>query len=320
MTVDKKTALITGGSGFLGRHLGLRFQDQYRVVLASRDAGKLAEAGRATGCATLALDVTHIDSVRTAIAEVAPHVIVHAAANKFVDAGEREPFHCIDANVLGSQNVARVAMERGVAIVVGVSSDSAAPPAQSTYGLTKAILERLFCSLGARAGTRFTSVRLGNLAWSTGSVFPAWQAMAARGKIESTGPDDQRFFLSGDEASRVVATAIAHIDELSGKVLVPRMKAARIGDLLDAWVRKRGGAWAPSAKPRHDRLDDRLIGDLELPHTQERAYDGAPYYVISFNEKAATPLSEGVTTANAARFDERELLALITPPTSPELR
>jgi hypothetical protein len=179
-------------------------------------------------------------------------------------------------------------------------------------------MERLFCSLGVRpTGTRFTSVRLGNIAWSTDSVFPAWQRMMSdTGSVGSTGPNDHRFFLSGEDASRAVITALAHIEQLSGKVLVPHIKAARVRDLLDLWVRKHGGAWHEATERRSDRIHDRLIGDLELPYTREATYDGKPYFVISFNEKAPTPLREDVTTANAERFDEGELLKLIATPTT----
>jgi UDP-glucose 4-epimerase len=38
--------------------------------------------------------------------------VIHAAATKFVDLAERQPMECVDVNVLGSQNVARVAVEK----------------------------------------------------------------------------------------------------------------------------------------------------------------------------------------------------------------
>ena len=33
----KKTLLITGGSGFLGRHLALQLKEQYNVILGARN-------------------------------------------------------------------------------------------------------------------------------------------------------------------------------------------------------------------------------------------------------------------------------------------
>ena len=59
---------------------------------------------------------------------------------------------CVDVNVVGSQNVARVAVDRGVQTVIGISTDKAAPPVLNTYGLSKAMMERVFCSMNGKIG------------------------------------------------------------------------------------------------------------------------------------------------------------------------
>ena len=104
----KRTALITGGTGFLGQHLGLALKDHYSVVLAGRNNKHNMDAQQFTGCAVLPVDVSNIESVRDVFSEVRPAVVIHAAATKYVDLSERQPMECIDVNVIGSQNVARV--------------------------------------------------------------------------------------------------------------------------------------------------------------------------------------------------------------------
>jgi FlaA1/EpsC-like NDP-sugar epimerase len=109
---------------------------------------------------------------------------------------------CIDINVIGSQNMARIAMEKGVKKFIAVSTDKAAPPVGNIYGHSKAIMERMYCSLDKKGDTRFVCTRFGNIAWSTGSVFPIWQRMVKEnGIIESTGPEQRRFFFLADEAA-----------------------------------------------------------------------------------------------------------------------
>ena len=66
----------------------------------------------------------------------------------------------------------RVALEKGVLGVIGISTDKATPPVRNTYGLSKAIMERMLCTMNSKGGTRFVAVRYGNVAWSTGSVLP----------------------------------------------------------------------------------------------------------------------------------------------------
>ena len=129
---------------------------------------------RFAGVKCMPMDVSNIESVRDAFVEFRPDVVVHAAATKFVDLSERQPMECVDINVTGSQNVARVAVERGVKKVVGVSTDKAAPPIRNIYGLSKSMMERMYCSMDSKADTRFACVRYGNVAWSTGSVLPIW--------------------------------------------------------------------------------------------------------------------------------------------------
>ena len=71
-----QTALITGGTGFLGRHLGIALKDRYRVVLTGRNNKHNMDAHRFTGCVTLPMDVTNIESVRDAFTEVRPDVVL----------------------------------------------------------------------------------------------------------------------------------------------------------------------------------------------------------------------------------------------------
>jgi nucleoside-diphosphate-sugar epimerase len=61
MEKNKKTILITGGSGFLGRNLAIFFKDKYNVILASRNNKQNFQAGKITGCKTVPLDVSNIN-------------------------------------------------------------------------------------------------------------------------------------------------------------------------------------------------------------------------------------------------------------------
>src|SRR4051812_45848785 len=210
-----KRILITGGSGFLGKRLALALKKDNEVFLCGRNQKQNMAAKAFTGCPVYPLDVARVDSVRDVVLETRPEIIIHAAATKFVDLAEKQPLECIDVNVLGSENVARVAAERGVGLVVGISTDKAAPPVRNIYGLSKAVMERAFCSLDGKTKTRFVCVRYGNVAWSTGSVLPIWKKMhETKNVIGTTGPEMRRFFFTVDEAVNLVLTGIQHADDL----------------------------------------------------------------------------------------------------------
>jgi FlaA1/EpsC-like NDP-sugar epimerase len=314
------TLLITGGTGFLGKRLGAALKGSYRVVLAGRNNKQNMLAQSFSGCEVLPLDVANIESVRDVITEVKPQVVVHAAATKFVDLAERQPMECVDVNVIGSQNVARVAVEKNVKTVIGISTDKASPPIRNTYGLSKALMERIFCSMNGKTDTRFACVRYGNVAWSTGSVLPIWKRMHEEtGVIGTTGPEMRRFFFTVDEAVKLVLTAMDHMDEINGTVLSRCMKAAQIQDVLDLWVEHKGGTWQRIEGRPGDRTDEFLIGELELPHTFEKDFDGIRHYIISFNQKATLPLKEVLSSANTERLSDQEILDIINNPPVEEL-
>jgi UDP-N-acetylglucosamine 4,6-dehydratase len=306
------TVLVTGGTGFLGRALALKLRDRYRLVLTGRNNRQNAYAAYATGCEVLPMDVTSIESVRDVFTEIRPELVVHAAATKFVDLAERQPMECVDVNVVGSQNVIRVAIEKDVKGVIGISTDKATPPVRNTYGLSKALMERMLCSMNQKSDTRFVAVRYGNVAWSTGSVLPIWSEMHRKtGIIGTTGPDMTRFFFTVDEAVALVITAIEGLHEFQGKVLSRAMKAALIRDVLETWVTEKGGSWKKIDGRPGERNQEFLVGELELPYVRAISINDVTHYVISFNEKVETPLDRVVCSDNAERLTIAEIRSLI---------
>ncbi|WP_111672195.1 polysaccharide biosynthesis protein [Algoriphagus litoralis] len=308
----KKTILITGGTGFLGRNLALALKEDFRVILTGRNNKQNMYAKSVTGCEVAPMDIVNIESIRDTFSQYQPHIVIHAAATKFVDLAEKFPMECTDVNVLGSQNVARVASERKVEMVVGISTDKAAPPIRNLYGMTKSIMERVFCAMNSNSETKFCAVRYGNVAWSTGSVLPIWAEMHQKtGIIGTTGPEMRRFFFTVNEAVDLVVNAIKHIDLVQGKVLSRHMKAAQIEDILKVWIEEKGGKWEKIEGRPGERNDEFLIGDLELDYTREFEINGIKHYLISFNEKVKQPVSFGLSSANTEKLTREEIVELI---------
>lgn len=310
-----KTILITGGTGFLGRNLALKLKNNYRIVLTGRNNKQNLFASKYTGCEVAPLDISSIESVRDVFVEFKPDIVIHAAATKFVDLAEKYPMECVDVNVLGSQNVARVAVEREIPVVLGISTDKAAPPVRNIYGMSKSVMERIFCAMDGKSSTKFTAVRYGNVAWSTGSVLTIWKKMLEEtGVIGTTGPEMRRFFFSVDEAVNLVVTAMENIDLVRGKVLSRHMKAAQMQDILQTWIEAKGGKWEKIEGRPGERDDEFLIGDLELAYTQELEFDGIRHYLISFNEKVSNPIAFGLSSANTDKLTREEILGIINNP------
>lgn len=308
----KKTILITGGSGFLGRNLALKLKNDYNIYLASRNNKNNALASKITGCPSLPLDVSNIESVRDVIREIKPDIIIHGAATKFVDLSEKYPMETIDINVIGSQNIARVAIENNVGIVVAISTDKSCPPIRNVYGLSKATMERMFILMDGKSDTKFTTVRYGNVAWSTGSVFPIWEDMhKENGVIGTTGPEMRRFFFTVNHAVDLVLSAIDNIDLTKGKILSREMKSAQMSDILDVWIQNYGGEWKHIEGRPGERNDEFLVGETELEYCEKVVFNNINHFLISPNKKSGTPLKEVFTSANAERLTNSEILEII---------
>jgi UDP-N-acetylglucosamine 4,6-dehydratase len=317
--MSKRRILITGGSGFLGQHLAIKLlRAGEEVVLGSRNNGNNLIAELRTGCRVVPLDITNEKSVRDVIIEFKPDTIIHAAATKYVDISEKNPIECIEVNVLGSQIIARLAIEFGISSVVGISTDKAAPPVGNIYGHSKAIMERLFSSLSGRTKTKFVCVRFGNIAWSTGSVFPLWERMTLKDKkVGTTGPQMRRFFFSVNEAADLVITAMNNIERFQGGILSLRMKSAQIQDILNVWSRIFKVPFENVAERPGDKNDEVLIGAIELPFVEQIDIEGKGYFFINFYKKVKQTLPEEISSANADRLSEEEIVKLIE--SKPEL-
>jgi FlaA1/EpsC-like NDP-sugar epimerase len=308
----KKRILITGGSGFLGRNLALKLKDKYDIYIGARNNKQNFQAGKLTGCEFLPLDVSNIESVRDAVRQCKPHIIIHAAATKFVDLSEKYPLETIDVNVLGSQNIARVAMDNNVEFVLGISTDKACPPIRNIYGLSKASMERMFCLLNGHTSTKFASVRYGNVAWSTGSVLPIWKKMHQEtGKLGTTGPEMRRFFFTIDHAVQLVETAIDNADLIQGQILSRVMKSTQVEDILNVWVKNFGGNWEKIEGRHGERNDEYLVGETELEYCQVLKFGEIEHFLISPNTKVEIPYPAIFTSKEAEKLSEIEILEII---------
>jgi len=153
-------------------------------------------------------DVKHAALVRRIIAEQQPSVVFHAAAYKHVPLMEGgNAWEAMRNNVLGTQVVAAAAREYGVGKFVMISTDKAVNPT-NVMGATKRLAERV-CQLMQQAdGTRFVSVRFGNVLGSSGSVIPKFQSqIEAGGPVTVTHPEITRYFMSIPEAAQLVLQA-----------------------------------------------------------------------------------------------------------------
>ena len=308
----KKRLLITGGSGYLGINLALSLKNKYKVFLGSRNQKRNYDAAKNTGCEAIPLDVTNINSIRDVVIYCKPDIIIHAAATKFVDISEKFPFECSDVNILGSANLARVAIERSVKTVIGISTDKATQPLKNFYGFSKAAMEKLFLNANSNSKTNFLCVRYGNVAWSTGSVLPIWKNMFEDNKkILTTGPQMRRFFFSIADAVNLVLYALENSNKYSGKIVCADMKSCKLIDIINVWIQKYGGTYKVIKGRKGDRIDEYLIGLNELNYTSKITKNKKTFYIIDFDNKSKKPINKIISSKNATKLNIKEISEII---------
>jgi FlaA1/EpsC-like NDP-sugar epimerase len=245
-----ETVLVTGAGGSIGSELCRQIAavSPGRLLLVDNAESALVDIDRElrqergfSACLPLLADAKNREAMRRVVERHRPGVVFHAAAYKHVPLMEEHPLESIRNNVLATRNVAEVASELGVKRFVLVSTDKAVRP-KNVLGQTKAVCEWIVEASAAREqnGTRFISVRFGNVLGSAGSVIPLFRRQIARGgPVTVTHPEMTRYFMTIPEAAQLIVQAGA-IGE-SGDVFVLDMGTpVRIIDLARNMIRLSG--------------------------------------------------------------------------------
>ena len=277
-TLNNAAVLVTGGTGSFGRrfvkyaldHGGVR-----RIVVFSRDELKQFELQQQIDDPRVRYflgDIRDEPRLRRALNGI--DYVIHAAALKQVPAAEYNPMECIKTNVLGAENLINASIDARVKRVVALSTDKAVNPI-NLYGATKLCADKLFVAannLSGAGGTRFATVRYGNVVGSRGSVVPFFLAHRKHGWLPITDKRMTRFWITIDEGTRFVASCLSMME--GGEIFVPKIATMTIVDLAKAI--------APEAELRivgirpGEKLHETLIPRDESRNT----FDHGAFYVV----------------------------------------
>jgi FlaA1/EpsC-like NDP-sugar epimerase len=244
-----RAVLVTGAGGSIGAELCRQIArvGPKHLVLVENSENALFEIRReleeerhfARADAVLA-DCKDATRMREVFEEHAPSVVFHAAAYKHVPLMEENPVEAVRNNAVATRIVAAAAGEAGVERFVLVSTDKAVSPA-TVMGASKALAEWAVEAAQNRwKGTRYASVRFGNVLGSSGSVVPIFRRqIAAGGPLTVTDVRMTRYFMTIPEAVQLIIRS----GELAtgGEVFVLEMgDPVKIVDLAANMIRLAG--------------------------------------------------------------------------------
>jgi FlaA1/EpsC-like NDP-sugar epimerase len=212
--LDGVTVLVTGAAGSIGAELCRRIAGAgaARLVLVDQAEAPLVDLAddlirSAVEVVPVLADVRRLPRALDVLERHRPDVVFHAAAYKHVPLLEEHPVEAAATNVLGTASVVSAAVRAGIERLVLFSTDKAVEPT-SVLGLTKAAAELIVASAGHECGAAYTSIRLGNVVDTAGSVVPRFRRqLDGRGALTITDPRATRYVMTAGEAAELAIAA-----------------------------------------------------------------------------------------------------------------
>jgi len=206
-----KKVLVTGACGSIGRILcqQLIALGVELIVLDNNETGIFdleKELGMYGKVIPVVGDIRFKDRLRKIFFTYKPEIVFHTAAYKHVPLMEGQPEEAILTNIVGTLNLIEVCQETGVKQMINISTDKAVDPI-NTMGMTKRFTEIMSIKANGN-GTKFSTVRFGNVLGSRGNVIEIWKKeLEKRQPLSITSPNMKRYFMLTEEAASLVIEA-----------------------------------------------------------------------------------------------------------------
>jgi len=235
----KRKVLITGASGFLGKHLiaYLLKHTNWQIIGQYRNNKPLLPVNFQERISFFQAKMNHIEQFAKVFLQYQPDTIIHLAAMaRFAD-GQSNPEEAIFTNFFGSINLIQQAIKNHVKHFIFTSSDLARN-ARSAVGISKLLIE-YFVVMNQNSQMKSMALRLPNIYDSPSTVFDIFKRQIANNEdLTITDLGMARRFITVDESCTFLHELI-----LKGKrqsIYAIDQKPLFIKDLANIMIRNSG--------------------------------------------------------------------------------
>lgn len=255
-SIFKKTVMVTGAGGSIGSEICRQviMNEPNYILLVENSEFALyhilnelrsilkEKLNKKIILVPLLIDIQDSKSMSYVFKIWKPYTVYHAAAYKHVSIVESNILSGIKNNLIGTLQVANLAIFFKVKKFVLISTDKAVRPT-NIMGVTKRLAEiilQLLSSDPNNKNTCFCIVRFGNVLGSSGSVVPLFRKqIKAGGPVTLTDKKVTRYFMTTTEAAQLVIQAGSMAK--GGEVFVLDMgKPIRIEDIANKMIETSG--------------------------------------------------------------------------------
>ena len=315
-----KNVLVTGAGGSIGSALAQAIfaVDPRRLVLLDsseqnlfRVDTQLSESPGSARRVPVLGSVTDELCLRDVFDRNQPEIVYHSAALKHVPLMESEPVRRRAEQRLWHVHAGqRRAGFR--ANLIMISTDKAVNP-HSIMGASKRLAEIVLLALG-NDESRMSSIRLGNVLGSEGSVIPLFLDQIARGgPVTVTHPDVERYFLSMEETVSCIFRAAASCPSDTAVCFPDMDDPIKIADLARFLIEQssaEGIVITYTGLRPGDKLREQFVSEREV--VSRELVEGL--YWIESSRVTESELREGLAELDAAlaELNLAKLLATLT--------
>jgi UDP-glucose 4-epimerase len=278
--MKNKKIFITGGAGYLGKNLILRYYKNNEITVFSRDEAKhyyLKKQFPSINC--IIGDIRNLDLL---IKSSKNHDVgIFAASLKQIEAVDSNVQEANEIIIKGGIN-SRTASEENLTSACFVSSDKSRA-ATTLYGAMKFVAGEAFIVNAEKSSVKLSTVIYGNVINSTGSVIPLiWNAINNNYTLDLYSEEMTRFIIFPEEAVDLIEFAL----NKTGYNIIPKAKSILIKDLFEIYSEKFGLKYK-IGKPRiSEKMHEIMISKEETP----RVISEDEYFLMHYKNIAENNL------------------------------